>query len=457
MYQAEKTWEAHGRRRETRGSHRDRLPSPVAWAVHLGGVLVILAGAVAAFLTSTPTGLNAAPFASSHDPPERPHQANTDCTLLVPDQPLTAKGLATPYQLSTSGRRTGDCREANPNLAAFVQAAVLDPATGTVSIYDPLVTTRGVAPAATPVTPTLPAGAVVALWFGFNGQVLRLRGAKSTTLSAAKCVTGTAGSPFGQVSYCNTVRFFQVANQLIQASKLTPPALGTGQDGQTCPTVRDFSVVDQDQSDNVTTSYLVTADGRTAQNTAANATALGNAGMATNGSDNRLLAVALDSALGCIPWMAPDLANGGALTTALPLDELQAAQDQQAPVATVPAGDPMVLVNGRRNLDKQNRYRAGVDQTAVASEQQAQADMRTYCENLVQIGPQRLLLDRPLTSAAPSPMPAVANSLFTFLAQRFAFTFGDQGLNCAGILHRPSPVIVETNAEGIAIGAVIRN
>ncbi len=63
-------------------------------------------------------------------------------------------------------------------------------------------------------------------------------------------------------------RSFQTANQLIQAKKLTPPALGTARDGMTCPTVRDFSVVDQDQSDNVTTSYRVAQDGKMAQNTA---------------------------------------------------------------------------------------------------------------------------------------------------------------------------------------------
>jgi hypothetical protein len=60
----------------------------------------------------------------------------------------------------------------------------------------------------------------------------------------------------GQFAHCNAPPFFATANQLIQAGKLNPPALGTANDGMTCPTVRDFSVVDQDQSDNVTTTYL---------------------------------------------------------------------------------------------------------------------------------------------------------------------------------------------------------
>jgi hypothetical protein len=378
---------------------------------------------------------------------------NMDCTLLVPDQPLSAAGLATPFQLSATNPRVGACHEANLAQAAFVQGAVIDPASGAISIYNPLVTDRGVAPAVAPTPPMVPAGAVVALWFGFNGDVLRLRGARFSTLGAANCVNGLPWSPFGQFASCNAQQFFQRANQLIQAGRLAVPALGTGRDGKTCPTVRDFAVVDHDQSDNVTTSYLITPDGRSAPPTAGNQASVGGARTITNASDNRLLAVALDSALGCAPWMAPDLANGGTPATALPLDELQAARFQAAPVATVPAGDPMAQVSGRPSLAKQNLYRLGVDQVPVATTRQAQAEMQTYCTNLVRLTPARLMLDRALTESEPSPDPAAANSLFTFLAQRYVHTFGAKGLNCSGLLGRASPIALRTNAQGIVIGA----
>src|SRR5437660_8270707 len=142
---------------------------------------------------------------------------------------------------------------------------------------------------------------------------------------------------------------------------------GMANDGKVCPSVRDFGVVDMDQSDNVVTSYLVTANGQTAQVTTANMTALQNTQTQVNGSDNRLLAVAMDGALGCTPWMAPDLANPGHMVPALPLNELQAAAHQAAPQALVPARDPMVLVNGNRNTTKLNLYRVGVDETPVHS------------------------------------------------------------------------------------------
>lgn len=373
---------------------------------------------------------------------------NTDCTLILPNNPLSATGLATPFQLTATNPRQGPCHEANADQTAFVQGAVLDQATGQISIYNPLVIDRGTTPAAAPVPPTLPANAIVALWFGSNGDTLRLRGGRG-----GNCVNGLNNSVFGQFSYCNAPMFFLAANRLINAGKITIPALGTGKDGMPCPTTRDFSLVDQDQSDNVTTSYLVTQDGRVAQNTDANRANLADAQPITNGSDERLLSVALDNALGCTPWMAPDLANNGAMAPALPLNELQAAKNQQAPVALVPVGDPMVLANGRTSLTKTNLYRMGVDQVPARSTQQAST--KTYCQNLLQIAPARLQADMALTSAAPSPDAGAANNLFTFLAQRFNAAFGPDNLNCTGLLNMQSPITTQMDGNGVTISATI--
>lgn len=373
------------------------------------------------------------------------------CTLTVPSNPLTAAGLATPYLLSgTSGG--GACHESSSAQAAFVQAAALDPATGQIAIYNPLVIDRGTRPAAAPIVPTLPSGAIVALWFGSNANGLTLHGATQNTLKSAQCVNGLGSSDFGQMAYCNAPAFFSKANQLIAAGKLNIPALGMGRDGLTCPTVRDFSVVDQDQSDNVTTSYLIAQDGHIAQNTAANQAALVSSETLGNGSDNGLLAQALDGALGCSPWRAPDLADPGAMIPALPLDELQAAKYQSSPVALVPDADPMTLVNGHPNLEKQNLYRAGVDQSAVGSAHQAQQDQIAYCRNIFSVALARLQADRAWTSVAATPSPATAKSLFTFLAARLSFTLGSDGLNCTGLLHTSNPVSL-TLKNGVVTGA----
>ena len=371
---------------------------------------------------------------------------NGDCTLIVPSKPLSAQGLATPYQLVATDPANGPCNESNKAQAAFVQGAVIDTASGQISIYNPLVIDQGTQPAAAPVVPKLPANGVVALWFGFNGNNLTLQDTNGS-LRAGRCVNGANGSIFGQFAYCNATAFFRAANQTMQAGLLTAPPLGKAKDGKACPTTRDFSIVDQDQSDNVTTTYLITASGQVAQDTTANAAAL-QGQVQKNGSDERLLTL-VDSAVGCTPWMAPDLADPGKMLPALPLNELQAAVQQASPVARVPAGDPMVLTNNQPDLNKLNAYRRGVDQVPVPS--LTAASTTTYCKRLVAIGPARILLDMPLTQGQPSPDPAVANSLFTFLAQRFVTSYGANGLNCVGLLNKPDPLTVTTDTNGVAV------
>lgn len=373
---------------------------------------------------------------------------NMNCTLTVPSNPLTAQGLATPYQLAAMNRRNGPCNEATTAQSAFVQGAVIDPATGKISIYDPLVIDKGTQPAVAPVVPQLPAGGIVALWFGFNGTNLTLQ-SSGNSLQDGNCVNGISASLFGQFAYCNAPAFFTAANQAIQAGKMMPPALGTAKDGQACPSVRDFSVVDQDQSDNVTTRYVIAGNGQIAQMTKANMAQLPNGLPLTNGSDNGLLDAFIDPALGCTPWMAPNLADAGQMVTALPLNELQAAAHQSAPIALVPMNDPMVLNNNNIDSNKLNAYRVGVDQPQVFSRNQASPT--TYCQKLVNTGAPRIAQDAAITGSLTSADPAVGTNLLTFLAQRFVNTYTN--LNCKQFLGQPSPIATVQNGNGVAISA----
>lgn len=375
---------------------------------------------------------------------------NPDCTLIVPQNPLSARGLATPYQLIATNRKKGSCHESNPSQAAFVQAAILNPATGKISIYAPVVVDTGDKPAKNPVKPDLPPNAVVGLWFGYNGDgTLTLKG--SDDLNDSYCVNGVKDSGFGQFAYCNAVAFFEAAHKAISAEKLKIPKLGKGKDDVACPSVRDFFVVDQDQSDNVTTTYLISTDGRIAQNTQLNRSALAGATVLTNASDNRLVSVALDNVLGCTPWKAPDLADPDSMVPALALNEIQAGKFQKDPVALIPAGDPMVLTDGLEDLDKINAYRRGVDQPTASSIHKASTDI--YCDNLFEIAPARLIVDETLLSAGSSPDPKKASNLFTFLANRFVVT--DSILQCSERLGKTNPVEVIYDANGIAIDAII--
>lgn len=395
---------------------------------------------------------------------------NMNCTLVVPNNPLSAQGLATPYKLVATNPANGACNEANANQSAFVQAAILNPATGKISIYSPLVTDQNTLPAIAPTPPQLPANAVVGLWFGDNGMTLTVQqNAQGKVVAQPKpkvqmqltgagmnngnCVNGVANSPFGQFAYCNAPNFFAAANVAIKAGKLVIPPLGTAKDGQACPTTRSFAIVDMDQSDNVQTQYLVNANGQTAQLTAANQAKLANATTIGNPSDNALVTRFVDPALGCQPFQAPDIANNNTPVSALALDELQAAAKQQAPVALVPANDPMVLNNNQTDLNKINAYRVGVDQTPAATLNNA--NTTTYCQNLVKVALPRLKLDMTLFQNQASPdKGATANSLFTFLANRLNATLGANGLNCVGLLKIQNPVAL-TMTNGIVTAATI--
>jgi hypothetical protein len=456
----------------------------VLFAVVMGLLAAALVPVSSQLRGAAPTGSTqaitiaqlAAASAARMQPTPTPTQAAAgpalNCALIVPEDPLSARGLATPWDLTADG--AGPCHESDTNQSAFVEAAIIDPATGQASVYDPLVIDRGTRPAIEPTRPDLPAGAVVGIWVGFNGNTVTLRGP-----GAEACVTGADGSDFGQQAFCNAVAFFNAANAAIRAGKLAVPALGTARDGRPCPTTRDFSVVDQDQSDNTTTTYLVTARGRVAQNTPANAATLAGAAVikhrgggkhtptnapkpvpATvlkNGSDEGLLDRAIDTALGCTPWTVPNLADPQhqLRSTSWPLTELMAAARQAAPVALVPAGDPFVAGASGPSLSKLNAYRSGVDQPAVTS--LSQASTTTYCQNLLRTGLPRIAADQQFTGPAASPFPDVASSLFTFLATRFNQTFGngDGFLHCEELLNVQNPVTLQMNAAGVVTGATI--
>jgi hypothetical protein len=181
------------------------------------------------------------------------------------------------------------------------------------------------------------------------------------------------------------------------------------------PRLGDFSVVDQDQSDNLDTTYLALPDGRTAQDTPTNAAELPTAATLSNASDNGLLNNFIEPTLGCQPFEAPDLTADATMVPSLALNELQAAATQTQPVALVPTNDPMTELNGKPSIAKTDLYRAGVNMPPINPTIETPT---SYCIHLATIAPHRLDLDRPLTINAPSPDPATATNLFTFLQQR---------------------------------------
>ena len=289
------------------------------------------------------------------------------------------------------------------------------------------------------------------------GESAAASGSPDRILQRAHCVAGEViggqFSSFTQVGACNAVAFFRAANAAIRAGKLRVPAPGTAVDGQECLMTRSFALIDQDQSDNVTTEYLADRNGETAQDTAANRHALRGSSVLFNGSDNGLLDLFVDPALGCHPWEVPNLADRGAPTTALPLDELQSAMWAGArgnPPALVPLNDPMTLDNnGNFNTDKTNTYRSIMDMPPLPVGESPQA----YCSDMEQIQGKRLQQDVNLLIRTPGPLPALADNLFTFMAMRLQQSF--MNLNCSsfGMVNDVSTTV---NGNGVVVAACFR-
>jgi hypothetical protein len=343
------------------------------------------------------------------------------CELIIPTNPLTSKGLSTPYILK-------NCDQTNQDFSVFAEAVIYNNFTQELSVYSPLIINSGTSPLIDPVVPLLKDGDIVGIWIGSNNNI------KLSTKNSL-CIDGSLNSPFGQVLACNSENFFSIVNIAIKNNLLKIPELGTGSNGKKCYTTRSFQVVDQDQSDNVVSTYLSIGN-RTAQYSINNLNKLTNNKtnpiILSNGSDNGLLDRFILPSLSCKVFEVPDLVNIGGFRGALALNEIQASLYQKQPIALIPAGDPMTFVHDQPNLNKLNLMRMTVNQPKVGSI--SQAPTKLYCLNLLRTGLLSIINDSKFTMIFKSPKPDVADNLFSFLVMRFLTTFGNAGLNCTNIL-----------------------
>jgi hypothetical protein len=434
----------------------------------IGGVIAFQAGSSNSGINQVALGTWVSPSPSASVPTSATAPATTDvnCDIIVPANPLSAQGLATPYQLTgTDGRTPAEsgCQMSNAvKLGAFVQATILDPASGVLSVYDPLVVTRGMRPAVRPTVPTIPANAVVTIDFGFNGKNLFQVGATPATLADANCVNGRAGSIFGQESFCNGINFFDAVQQDEREGLLKVPSPGisdkiipSGGDmgtGRACPVTRNFEVADQSSANDVTTEYLLNPlTGQTAQDTTSNAGNIAGATLLFSRSDNTLLDQFLDPVLGCTPFQAPDLANNDQPTSSQALDEILAGAYQPKIAALVPESAKVVL-NGDAGFDaaKTDLYRDELGQAPISGRTDKTSDPEMYCQNLIDIQTPFLAANQALLSTGQSPVTAEGGNLLIFMANELNMSFSNLGCQHFGLAN---PVTVSRNRAGVAVAA----
>ena len=430
----------HGRTRVA-----GQLAVPAVLGLVIGVVLAYQSGTSNAGLTQIPLGTYVTPTASETAAALTGQAAsmksNTTCDIIVPANPLSAQGLATPYQLTgpngTTPAQSG-CEMSNgAKLGAFVQATILDPATGALSVYEPLVITQGTRPD-TPdrklKPPVIPADAVVTLDFGFNGAHLVQVGATPTTLADAHCVSGQAGPAFGQTSFCNGVNFFTAVRQAERKGLLKVPSPGTsnaivpsGGDlgtGRSCPVISNYEVAGVDPGESVTTTYLLNPlTGQTTQNNSTYRGYVAGATLLHDNSANAVLDQYVDPILGCTPFEVPDLSNANVPAFSEALDEI--AADAYQPKTAAPENDKVVMGEGK-------------------------SDPAKYCQNLIDIQTPFLAANQKLLATGQSPVTATADNLLTFLANDLSSSF--TSLGCQQF-HLTNPVTLKRNSAGEAIAA----
>jgi hypothetical protein len=414
-----------------------QLAVPAVLGLVIGVMVAYQSGTSNAGLTQIPLGTYVTPTASNTAAALAPQAAgmksNTTCDIIVPADPLSAQGLATPYRLTgpngTTPAQSG-CEMSNgAKLGAFVQATILDPATGSLSVYEPLVITQGTRPD-TPggqlSPPVLPAGAVVTIDFGFNGTNLVQVGATPATLADADCVSGQAGSASGQAPSCNGASFFDAVRQAERKGLLKVPSPGTsnaivpsGGDlgtGRSCPVISNFEVAGLYPGESVTTTYLLNPlTGQTAQNNSTFRGYIAGATLLHGNSANAVLDQYVDPILGCTPFEAPDLTNAKVPALSEALDKI--AADAYPPKAAA--------------LTPEN-------------------DKAAYCQNLVDIQTPFLAANQKLLAAGQSPVTATADTLLTFLANDLGASF--TSLGCQQF-HLTNPVTLKRDSAGVAIAA----
>jgi hypothetical protein len=119
----------------------------------------------------------------------------------------------------------------------------------------------------------------------------------------------------------------------------------------------------------------------------------------------------------------------------------------------VPENDGMVLdLGGGIDLAKTNLYRAEIGQAPVNSRNQETSSPQMFCQNLINIQGAFIAANQDLLATAPSPVPTVGDTLYTFLASRLAGSFDD--LNCKNF-GLAQPVTMVNNGAGAATQATI--
>src|ERR1700678_3689707 len=111
-----------------------------------------------------------------------------------------------------------------------------------------------------------------------------------------------------------------------------------------------------------------------------------------------------------------------------------------------------MTLNGEGQFDvaKTDLYREEVGQTPVNGQNNQTSSPAMYCQNMVNIQTPFIAANQALLATGQSPVTAVGDNLFTFLANRLSMSFTNLACQNFGLT---DPVTVTLNGQGVAVAA----
>ena len=105
---------------------------------------------------------------------------------------------------------------------------------------------------------------------------------------------------------------------------------------------------------------------------------------------------------------------------------------------------------GQFDVAKTNLYRTELGQPLVSGQTNLSSSPAVFCQNMVNIQTPFLAANQTLLATGQSPVTAVGNNLFTFLANRLSMSFTNLGCQNFGLT---DPVTVTLDGNGAAVAA----
>ncbi|KAJ3203345.1 hypothetical protein HDU82_006646 [Entophlyctis luteolus] len=357
-----------------------------------------------------------------------------NCVVTIPGtgNPLDPTTWTQPWRVS-------GCDQAN-GMGTICDITMFDTATNQLYAYVPLIVDAGSNNFVAPAAPNFfvpNANTVMYMGCGTNAVTTTLKDNKNGAgLAAANCTA----SGLVQYAGCNGSKFYAAVKSAIAAGTFTAPAVAVSPvNNRLCYSDFSCAMTDMDPQDNAPSIYLVSQNGKIAQQTNANlamaefTTAQGGTTV-TIGSDMVVQNVVYDTALQCTDFKIPSAIDGLAMNTMGNTNVFGIANDLTghpnrtclAPLngAFVTATGVYAVADtmpGSMAFTKVNELRAltGVDPFATV-QAAAAAKFLAYSSDI---------LFNAFHVVGMAPAMPVANNMATFLTQRFVASWA--GLNCA--------------------------